>query len=88
MCDAATSTPVDFGDPASFGALAEFYDRWQGRSVLGADSEYAPAEEVDLEVDEAWTEVELATEDSTETWRLHMIREDGRWKACDAELRP
>jgi hypothetical protein len=88
VCMATTSAPIHFDDPTSFGALAGFYERQQGRSVSGADSEYSIAEEVDLEVDVAWTELELSTEDSTETWRLHMVREDGKWKACDAELRP
>jgi hypothetical protein len=88
VCVSALKVAVDFDDPDSFGALAEFYERRQGRSVLGAESEYSAAEEVELTVDEAWTELELVTEDSTETWRLHMVREDGKWKACDAELRP
>lgn len=88
LCKAATSASIAFDNPASFGRFAEFYERLQGRSVSGGGREYSTAEEVDLEVDKAWKELELSTEDLTETWRLHMVREDGKWKACDAELRP
>ena len=51
MCQDATSTSVDFDDPATFGVLAEFYQRQLDRDVFGAGGEYSLTEEVDLEVD-------------------------------------
>ena len=54
----------------------------------GADHQYADAEELTLEVDEAWTEMELRSGgELIGIWRLQMVREEGMWKACSAELR-
>lgn len=58
----------------------------EGRTAFGGDSQYAPAEQVGLEVDQAWTEIEFIGEDHTEVWRLSMVREAGKWKACSAEF--
>lgn len=79
-------------DGATWGPLAGFYaarreNILKGRSAFGGDSEYTAAEEVDLEVDEAWTEIEFRGDDEVVVWRLNMVREDGEWKACSAELR-
>lgn len=52
--------------------------------ALGGDSEYSVEQELNLAVDEAWTEIDLEGEGEAETWRLRMAREE-QWRACDAE---
>jgi hypothetical protein len=85
MCSAATDSEIDFEMPETLGALHALYEVQVGRSVAGGSSEYTSEEEVELEVDVAWTEVDIGTGSSAETWRLHMIRDAGSWKACSAE---
>jgi hypothetical protein len=93
VCGAITdANDVDFADHSSFGELADFYEavlrNWsEERAAFGGESQYSVEEEVDLEVDEAWTEIEFRGEETTEVWRLHMVREDGSWRACSAEQR-
>lgn len=87
VCDSAGSGSLSFDDPSSFGRLLGLFVAQQDVSVLGGASEYTLGEQVDLDVDRAWTELELKGEGSAEVWRLHMVREDGRWKACEAEIR-
>lgn len=55
-------------------------------NAVGGASEFSPADEVDLDRDTAWTEIDFVGPEVNETWRLQMVREDGRWKACNAEL--
>lgn len=91
LCSTITDESApDPTDPSTFGAMAGFYEARlrnisEGRTAFGGSSEYTPSEEVDLEVDEAWTEIEFRGEDLTEVWRLHMVRRDGRWRAYSAE---
>ena len=93
-CDAITSSSeVDLANPATFGALADFVEMLVGdpdRRVgwSGADHQYTAAEELNLQADEAWTEMELGSGGEViGVWRLHMVRENGKWKACEAERR-
>ena len=64
-CDAiANGLKVDLDNPATFGAIAGFLELLVGdadRRVgwRGADHQYTAAEELSLEADEAWTEMEL-----------------------------
>lgn len=83
----------DLENPSTLGAMADFNEARmrnisEARTAFGGESQYSTAEEVNLAADEAWTEIEFVGEDLTEVWRLHMVREEGKWKACDAELRP
>lgn len=93
LCDEVTrSNSWSIENPESFGGLAEFYEavsrNWsEERGAFGGDSQYSPAEQVGLQVDQAWTEIDFIGEDQREVWRLHMVREAGKWKACSAEFR-
>jgi len=93
-CNAITNgSEVELDNPATFGAVAGFLEMLVGdpdRRVgwRGADHQYTAAEELSLEADEAWTEMELRSGgELIGIWRLYMVREDGMWKACSAELR-
>jgi len=87
-CEASDPDSLEFESPETFGGLEAFYRAQIGRGVLGGDSEFPPSEQVDLEVDNAWTEIVLTAEgEPDEVWRLHLTRENGGWKVCDAELR-
>ena len=85
--DAIGGAGVNLDDPATLGALTEMYETARHLGGFGGDSEYSILEELDLQVATAWTEVVFENEDTFEVWRLHMVRENGKWKTCDAELR-
>lgn len=93
VCASATDGKLDFADPGTFGDLqgfmeAELRSQIEESNVYGGASEYELVEDSDIPADEAWTEIDFVGDTMNETWRLHMVREDGKWKACDAELRP
>jgi hypothetical protein len=93
VCSSATDRELDFGDPSTFGDLqayveADFRSQIEESNAYGGASEYELVEDLDIPADEAWTEIDFVGDTMNETWRLHMVREDGKWKACDAELRP
>ena len=93
ICESEVGTArVDLGDLTTLGDLGDFFESartnsQEGINAFGGDSEYSLGEQVDLDVEHAWTEIEFRGGDATEVWRLQMVREDGKWKACDAELR-
>lgn len=93
LCGSDTDRALDFADPSTFGDLqgfveAQFRSQTEESNALGGASEYELRESLDIAADEAWTEIDFVGDTMNETWRLHMVREDGKWKACDAELRP
>lgn len=93
ICVSATDRELDFADPETFGDLqgfmeAELRSQIEESNAYGGASEYELVEDSDIPADKAWTEIDFVGDTMTETWRLHMVREDGKWKACDAELRP
>ena len=76
-------------DGATWGSLSGFYAAtkraWaEEMGAFSGDSEYSVEQEPNLSVDSAWTEIDFRGEEGTETWRLHMVRED-HWRACGAE---
>lgn len=91
--DVVEAAQFDPSDASGFGLLSEFREAMdrnaaQGRTAFGGNAEYTISEELNLRADAAWTEIDFRGEDKTEVWRLHLVREDGKWKVCDAELRP
>jgi len=80
---------VKLNEPASLGGLADFYASYEprGGGAYGEATQYTAQEKLELEAEQAWVEIELRGVGAT-MWRFHMIHEDGRWKACTAELRP
>ena len=85
---------LDLANPATFGRVTEFMNVLIGDSErrvgwFGGEAEYSDNEQLRLESDEAWTEMGLwSGGEPIGTWRLHMVRQDGSWKVCDAEPRP
>lgn len=93
LCAAiTTASSFESGDYLTHGPLAAFREAMvraaaAESNTVGGASEFSPREEVELDDDVAWTELDFVGPEVNETWRLHMVREDGRWKACGAELR-
>lgn len=93
LCSAIVDNEnIDLSDNTTFGDLGDFYEAFRRNSeerknASGAGGEFTPAESVTIPVDEAWTEIEFRGEDDSEVWRLQMVREDGRWRACSAVRR-
>jgi hypothetical protein len=88
MCGAIASE-IDFSDPETLGPLTPLYEM-EGRSAFGGASEYAPIDSLDIAADHAWTELDFVGADplDREVYRLHFVREDGRWRVCGVEYRP
>lgn len=92
ICDAIRgSGSFEPGDASTHGPLGAFRAAMTraadaDSNAVGGASEFSPEDEAELARDTAWTEIDFVGPTVDETWRLQMVREDGRWKACDAEL--
>lgn len=84
------SQGIDLADPSSLGPLEPMIETLAVKSAVGGASEYPGSDSLDIAADQAWTEIDLLTEDplDREVWRFDMVREEGLWKLCDVEFRP
>jgi hypothetical protein len=61
-------------------------------TVFVGDQQYADESTLDRAIDAAWTELEIRGAETTEIWRLRLVREGegllslGSWKVCGIEF--
>ena len=86
----ADITPAEFAaaNGHEFAAFREFPG-----SIFGAEGEYDSIERIDRSIDEAWEDYDMVNPETTQTWRLSLVREGewllsgGDWRVCGIEFR-